>query len=166
MPEGSDLQPLERQEYLERRKDLAEQYREAIGNYDKLVPWGAGGALFLSITFLEKIAPHPLASSRWLLLSAWGFLLVALGSSMWSHYTSSRIFSRRINLLDNRQRVGKGDDSDAWERERQRLEGRVRRWGRLTALLNPLAGWALVIGVAFLAGFAFANAPFTTESRP
>lgn len=163
MPKGQDLQPLDRQEYLERRKDLAEQYREAIGNYDKLVPWGAGGSLFLSITFLEKIAPHPLASSRWLLLASWALLLVALAASMWSHYTSSRIYSRRIKLLDNRQRVGKGNDTDGWEKEHKKLEAEVNRWGRLTAFLNPLAGWALVVGIALLAGFAVANAPFSTE---
>jgi hypothetical protein len=161
----AEVEPLDRAEYLQRRKEYAAQYQDAISNYDKLVPWGAGGALFLSITFLEKIAAHPLPSTRWLLLSAWGFLLVALATSLWSHYTSSRIYVWKMNLLDNRQRVNKSNNED-WTRERAGLRKRVRWWGRLTAFLNPVAGWALVIGVTLLAGFAFANAPFTGEPRP
>ncbi len=162
-PVERNLEPLERDEYLRRRRDYDKRYREAIRTYDKLVPWGASGALFLSITFLEKIAAHPLPSSQPLLIGAWGGLLAALGTSMWSHYTSSRIFVCKTQLLDNRQRSKKAADADAWLRDQTKLEQRVRRWGRLTAILNPLAGWALVLGAALLAAFAFVNAPFVTN---
>lgn len=156
-----DLTPLDRDEYLARRKDYAQQYREAIGNYDKLVPWGAGGGLLVSITFLEKVAPNPVASSRWALLGAWAALVLALGTSLWSHYTSSRIYATRIKLLDNRQRAEKTPSREDWQRERTALEEQVERWNKRTSRLNIVAGWGLVVGALLLAVFAYRNTHFT-----
>ncbi len=159
--EPSEVQPLDRAVYLERRKELETRYRESIGRYDQLVPWGAGGALLASIAFLEKIAPHPQPFTRWMLLASWAALVIALGASTASHYTSSRIFSWRVNMLDHRQRADRTPDQDEWRGQWDRLNRRVKRWGRVTAVLNPLAGLALVAGAMLLAAFAFYNAPFT-----
>ncbi|SRR6266702_2920150 len=162
-PEPRAVKPLDRPEYLERRKVWEERYRESIGRYDQLVPWGAGGALLASVTFLEKIAPHPQAFTRWMLFASWATMLLALAASTASHYTSSRLFSCRVRLLDHRQKSEHAPDEAEWRREWEQLNRRVRWWGRVTAILNPLAGLALVAGAALLAAFAFYNAPFTSE---
>ncbi len=162
-PPSADPKPLERPQYLERRKVAAEAYTESIGRYDHLVPWGAGGALLASITFLEKIAPHPQAFTRWMLFGSWTGLVLALAASTASHYTSSRIFSWRVNLLDHRQRVDKSPDSAEWRKQWERLNKRVKWWGKVTAILNVVAGIALVAGASLLAAFAYNNAPFAPE---
>lgn len=159
-PDPPPVRNLDRQEYERRRGDLAKQYGESIGRYDQLVPWGAGGALLASITFLEKIAPHPQALTRWMLLASWAALGLALAASTASHYASSRIFSWRVNQLDHRWQQEHAPDNDEWSKKWFRISRRVRRWGRITAVLNPIAGLSLVAGVALLALFAYRNAPF------
>jgi hypothetical protein len=156
-------QPLEWKIFLERRKEAAARYSASIGQFDRLVPWGAGGALVLSITFLEKIAPHPRLSTRWILLASWGGLTLALFASMWSHYTSSRIFSWRVNLLDHGQLLDKAKDKADWKRTYERIQRRIRLWGVLTASLNIVAGWSLILGITLMAVFAVANEPFVQQ---
>ena len=45
--------------YIKDRDALRSDSLEVSGRYDKAILALAGGALALSVTFLEKIAPHP-----------------------------------------------------------------------------------------------------------
>jgi hypothetical protein len=53
------VDPLPHDDYLARRERLDRAYTESIREYDRLVTWASGGALLVSVTFLEKLAPNP-----------------------------------------------------------------------------------------------------------
>ena len=137
----------ERQRYVDARQRQQQRV-------DQLVTGGAAGALALSITFLEKIAPTPGPATRPLLLAAWGLLLLSLGLTLASHYASCDAFDRTITDFDDcyaRSIPFAGPNAST------RNAARLSRWG---------AG-AFVGGVLFLAGFAFVNLHFATPSaRP
>lgn len=155
--------PLPREEYLDLRKDFASRYFAALETYDKLVPWGAGGALLLSVTFLEKIAPNPIPWTGWILGGSWTLLLASLGASIWSHFASSQLYSARIELLDWKEGPEGQSPGDTHTVE---LRDDVRRYSKRTDRLNAAAGLTLLVGAALLALFAFLNSPFLHAARP
>ena len=137
----------ERQRYIDARQRQQQRV-------DQLVTGGAAGALALSITFLEKIAPTPGPATRPLLLAAWGLLLFSLGLTLASHYASCDAFDRTIVDFDDCYARGV---PFAGPNASTRNAARLSRWG---------AG-AFVGGVLFLAAFAFVNVRFATPSaRP
>ncbi len=140
-------EPLSREEYGEQRKVYADLYLASIREYDRLVTWGAGGALLLSITFLEKIAPS--GGTTWLLGTAWLLLVVALGSSVASQYTSSRIYSARLRSLDEVHELE--PSLTKWSAHEQV----ARRAGTWTKWLTRFSGAFLVVGIGVLTAFAF-----------
>ncbi len=146
--------------YLELRKGFEDSYSKGMGQYDRLIPWGGGGALVLSMTFLNTFKSGVSAESLWYLGAAWTALILSISSSIISQYTSSRIFKRRIHLLDKKQ-MAKPVDSDAEEfkTKMQELEKQIGRWNRLTWILNPVAGLFLIVGISMLALFALTNVP-------
>lgn len=152
-----------RQEYLDIRKDFATRYFAALETYDKLVPWGAGGALLLSVTFLEKIAPKPLPWTGWILAGSWALLLASLGTSIWSHFASSQLYSTRIELLDWREDPSSASPGDTHTAE---LRADVKKYAKRTNTLNAAAGLTLLVGAALLALFAFLNSPFLHAAAP
>lgn len=64
--------------YVKARDSLIASSLEISGRYDKSILFLSGGALALSLTFIEKIAPHPYAWSFIVLLGAWVSLIVAV----------------------------------------------------------------------------------------
>src|SRR5258708_6383744 len=83
--------PLDHDEYLSRSERLDRAYTESIKEYDRLVTWGSGGALALSVTFIERYgSPTAQVGSLRLLGAGWIALGAALLLSLWSQYFSSR----------------------------------------------------------------------------
>src|SRR5436190_18857803 len=64
--------------YLKDRDALRNDSLEVSGRYDKAVLALAGGALALSVTFLEKIAPHPRPWTFTFLILAWICLILCV----------------------------------------------------------------------------------------
>lgn len=78
----------ERREYLEERKLLIDLHNQACQSSDKTVILLTGGALGLSITFIQQIAPHPSRVTLPMLAWAWGVLVLALLVILLSLFTS------------------------------------------------------------------------------
>ena len=120
--------------------------------YDKLVPWAAGGALVLSTTLLHEVA---LATTsvweRGLLGLSWLFLFVSLISSVGGHFASSRIYSSARAALDLLHRDDK-DETKVEAAEHHRI-AKVND-GR-TYWLNLVGGGALLLGLGLLGVWAF-----------
>jgi hypothetical protein len=156
--------PLPDDEYRQRSERSREAYRQSMEKYDKLVPWASGGAMVLSITFLNSLAGRAHPSTSWLLGCAWASLIASFLSSFASQYTSSRIHSWRGAFLQALQeppvQAATNDDRLVWEKEVRRYECLVQRNGMFTQCLNVGAGALLTLGLAFLAVFAYLNAPF------
>src|SRR5437667_11350946 len=70
--------PLAPEVYAKRRVELVDMYRYGQQQYDRLVPWGSGGALLVSITLLEKLIQVPAPGSMPILAVGWGWLFAAL----------------------------------------------------------------------------------------
>jgi len=140
------------EEYLRQRHAFVDAGQRGRQRLDQLLVAGATGALVLSVTFLERIAPTPVAVSRPLLLAGWVVLLLALGVSMLGFEASSRAFEEGIRSLDRHQQSGLAFDPTA------------NRWDRRTALLNRVSLALFFAGIALLVAFAFVNVPFASSS--
>jgi hypothetical protein len=116
------------------RKALIELYGKALENFDRAVVVISGGALAVSVTFLEKLAPHPVVASLNRLWIGWIGLAISLSSIILSMLAGHRALEDALE--------GKG----------------LTNFTTLTTVLNFVAGVALVVGLLGLAAFAATNA--------
>src|SRR5437773_5611498 len=104
--------PLNEEQYEKARGFYIEMYRASMQQYDKLVPWAAGGALVLSTTLLHDAAAETASIlARGLLGAGWLFLFLALITSIVGHFSSSRVYSSARAALDLRHSP-KATDAD------------------------------------------------------
>ena len=132
--------------YLEERKLLIDAEREGSRSFDKAILTLAAGALGLSITFVDKIAPLPQAATLWLLVTSWisfGFSIIITLSSF---ITSQWACVRQREILDTQ-----------WLNSTQGQKSIKNRWTRVTNALNVVSILSFVAGVIFLCLFAFVN---------
>ncbi len=147
-------EPMDDSEYNRRRDFIIKQYHHGQDQFDRLIPWGAGGALLLSIGALEKLFPDPLPSTMWVLAVGWAALFGALASSIAGHYTSAQMYLADQQALDLAQKRDLSDDERVTYRRLTDKLGTLDLW---TRLLNGTAIGGLLGGVLFLIAFAFAN---------
>ena len=136
------------QEFLKERARMIDARQRVQQRTDQLITAGAAGALVLSITFLEKIAPSPDPSTRWFLFGSWISLLVALGLNLGAHYLAPYAFDAAIKAFDESFVNGKPYELGS------RAQKVSERMGRLGAI-------CFAVGVALLALFSSLNVNFT-----
>jgi hypothetical protein len=86
--------------YLEERKQLIEAERETAQQFDKAILTLAAGALALSITFINQIAPNPKPHSIYYLVGAWILFCASLLSTLISFLTSQVACRKQRDILD------------------------------------------------------------------
>jgi len=128
----TDTVYLTTEEYFEERKLLLGERQRGYQRAEQMVTGGATGALVLSITFLEKLAPRPPVHQAGLLFTAWGILLLGLLASLLSQYFSAWAFDREIGRLEALR-----DDEPA----------PANHWNFWTSLTGLVATFSLVIGI-------------------
>lgn len=84
--------------YTKERDALREDALQSGERYDKAILSLAGGALALSVTFLEKIAPHPFTWSYGLLGLAWLCLIVAILLELYALAKTQTITNMQMDL--------------------------------------------------------------------
>jgi len=141
----TDTVYLTTEEYFEERKLLLGERQRGYQRAEQMVTAGATGALVLSITFLEKLAPRPPVHQAGLLFTAWGILLLGLLASLLSQHFSAWAFDREIGRLEALQ---------------NHEPAPANHWNFWTSLTGLVATFSLVIGIGLLARFAYLNAPF------
>jgi hypothetical protein len=99
------------------------------------------------MTFLDRIAPTPLASTKQILLGGWVALLLALLSALLSHVASAEAFDRQIA------------DADAYARDNTPIPPRSLV-AHAVAWLNWASVALFIVGVAALTSFAYLNLTF------
>lgn len=137
---------LTRAEYFAERGLLIEARQRGYQRADQMVVGGATGALVLSITFLEKIAPAATVVETGFLIGAWVALLACLAASLVGHYASARAFDHELACLN------------------ASVHGRptpANRWARANDILGRVGAFLLIAGIVLLARFAYVNAPFS-----
>ena len=141
---SDDRAPMSYDQFLAERQRIVDARQRAQQRIDQLVSAGAVGALVLSITFLEKIAPTPVPRTLPVLFAAWVALACSLGSNFVSHYASERAFENFLTAFDRAFLEGRDCA----------LQGRAARLAKYLAIS---ASVLFVVGVVLLAWFAFDN---------
>jgi len=137
---------LDQETYHSTRQAYNEAELEVSGRYDKWVLTLSGGALGLSITFIEKIAKNPTADTLFWLKISWACLVLSLLSALLSLVTSQSA------IRENRQELDLAHSED----RAPRLD--FPRW--FTYMTNGLNWGSLLLfifGVTFLCVFSFKN---------
>src|SRR5712691_2225584 len=162
LEQSSEGEAEQRKEYLEERKLLIDLNNQACQSFDKTVIILAGGALGLSITFIQQIAPHPSRATLPLLAWAWGALVLALLIILFSLFTSQVGMQRAHHELD-KEYYG-GNMPMPPKRFILRLcDGfgvrftRFFGWRPLTSIFNFIAILFTIAGIALLAWFSIQN---------
>ena len=129
--------------YLEERKESVISERETASQFDKAILTLATGALALSVTFINYIAPTPKPYSICFLIIAWVFFSFSILSTLISFLTSQAACRKQRKILDaeisNKSTPGKN------------LAAVWTNW------LNYVSIILFIIGVVFLLIFSAVN---------
>ncbi len=153
--------------YVKERDALRSESLEISGRYDKSVLFLAGGALALSVTFIEKIAPHPLPWSFIILLVAWILLILAVMFELHALATSQNALHQQIRSLDAEYdafvAASSGANSDAIPTsEPSEVENRA---AVRTQWLNLWSLRFLGTGIALVCVFSALNLPYAQQNN-
>lgn len=134
------------QTYINERSSLISAERESSQYFDKAILTLAAGALGLSLTFIDKIVPHPNPSTLCLLIIAWIFFCASVLSTLISFITSQFACRKQINILEKEFFGNNSDKKDE-----------CNILGGVTAFLNIASISLFVLGVIFLIFFSAKN---------
>jgi hypothetical protein len=139
--------PMPYDQFITERRAIVDARQRAQQRIDQIIAGGAAGALVLSISFLDNIAPTPPISTRPVLVAAWCALLGALTCNFLGHYASQRAFDRFLEEFDEAfvNRVPCASQT---------------RTGAVPRILDAVSSCLFIGGVALLAWFAYLNLPF------
>lgn len=143
--EAPTVEYLTREEYLVRLRQLEEGKQDLAKSFDQSIVALAGGALGLSMTFVERFAPAP--QSTWFLGASWVSFVLALLAVLVSYEVGQAAYREEQDILQQAM-DGNHKALDA--------EPRYTRW---TARTNRLAIGFLVLGLLALARFVYINLP-------
>ncbi len=131
--------------YLKERETLIDSEREGAKSFDKFILTLSAGAIGLSLTFITKIASNILPWSIWLLIIAWGTLVLSMLSTMVSLLTSQASCRKQRDILDE---LYKKQNNDV---------GQDNTLSILTNRLNIASMVFFILGVVFLLTFSIIN---------
>jgi len=139
MKKGSGETSMTREEYLTIRKDLVGEKGRSSDRYDKTIITISGGALFLSMAFLERITQRSSYSHTEWLIGGWICLAVALLTSLISHLTSQCAIQKLINYVD------KSYECPQCNKPFQSFSRRLTSFLNITSLVAVIVGVSLII---------------------
>ncbi|HTN76655.1 MAG TPA: hypothetical protein VL096_15460, partial [Pirellulaceae bacterium] len=117
--------------------------------HDKWVLQLAAALLGLSITFLEKIAPKPLADTLPFLGAGWVLLCTSVGGTLLSFLTGQRACKLGIDRLEELYRDETPEPTARWRE--------LLSYNNITEGLNLLSYGTFVAGVVCIATFSWKN---------
>ncbi len=120
------------------RQSLVQLHADASRDYDKAIITFSSGALGLSIVVLQDVFPK--AQNENVLLAAWVLFVISILTITGSFLTSQASLQWSIGRLDKDEPAERGGP-----------------WGRITTVLNVIAGLAFVGGVILLLCFVRSN---------
>ena len=132
--------------YMEERAILVNGEREVASSFDKTILTLAGGAIGLSITFIEKVAEGRLYS---ILAFSWIMLITSLVIILLSMYFSKKAYDTEIQNLDGTHRAEQNGTNPP------KIKNNC--YTCCTNLGNFLGALTLIIGIALLAIFSYYN---------
>jgi hypothetical protein len=128
---------------LEERKSLVSALLDQSSSYDKWVLTLASGALAISLTFIEKIVPHPQTQTINYLIGAWSTFGLSILMTLLSFLFSQKACLKNIEIIENRLKTNNYPASN--------------KFTIVTGILNWLSMALFLTGVALLIVFAVNN---------
>jgi hypothetical protein len=129
--------------FLAYRREMTELEWDQSKSFDQALITVSGGALVLSITFIDSIAPTP--EHVWLLYPAWIGLGVALISTLLSFHFGKHA-AARARAIEDRRYEGEIDPCKL-----------RNRWVGWSNRLNWIAIATFLVGISCLAAFSLIN---------
>jgi len=147
----------EHEAFISQRHRLDDRWRHLDSAINRLIIGGAAGALILSITFLDRIAPSPAHGTLWLVKWAWIVLSVTLFLGFASYWTARSAAYEMLAQHDKQYgAVRRGEKPEDYPVAR--IAGAVASWTEASAAVG------LMVGVVLLAAFAWKNLPLEVEA--
>ena len=148
--------------YTKERDALREDARQSGERYDKAVLSLAGGALALSVTFLEKIAPHPFVWSYGLLGIAWLCLIVAILLELYALAKTQTVTNMQMDLagadyLAYLRSLPEAQSAGATPSEPVKPQKEIDEHKKSTRSLNTGSLRSLTAGIALICLFSLVN---------
>jgi hypothetical protein len=144
--------------FILRRNSLCDQAFKTSERYDQWVLTLSGGALAISLTFLEKFAPHPAQKTLWYLGIAWFSYIASLLTGFCAIYFSREALYRERENWDaayaqfSRTTTEQKPEGEPSTEQTNPACDRVNR-------LSQTSTACLIIGTVLLCVFALANIP-------
>lgn len=156
--------------YSKARYTLDSASLEISSRYDRYLITLSGGALTLSLVFIEKIAPHPQVWTLSTLLISWLSLTVSIVLELIALASSQSALQLQIAILDFDyyeflSRLD-GASTEAIPKLQHPPASNENKYSRRTRSLNMCSLWALGIGILFLCIFSSVNIYYFDEGRP
>ena len=141
--------------YVAQRVDAEKFALEIGGRYERMLSLVAGGALAVSLTFIEKVSPSPIPYSQWIVLSSWMFLTSAIIASLVAIYQSQNAQQKKIENLDTEILQALHPD----DKKYKGIDTSLNPFSRKVFWANRISLWSTLIGLLSLVLFAFVNFP-------
>ena len=141
--------------YREQRSEADKVALEIGGRYEKMLSLIAGGALAVSVTFIEKLAPSPVPWSKWVALLAWMLLCGSILASLVAIAASQRAQQQKIRNLDIEISQRLYPESEEFKGKDATLNPYVAAVERA----NKVSLWGAILGLIALVFFVFVNFP-------
>lgn len=154
--------------YLKEREALRHDSLEVSRRYDQAIIALAGGSLVLSVTFLEKIAPHPSGWTFWLLGVAWIFLILSVLWELFALSTTQTTTNEVMEYLSEDYRSYLQSLSDTPPLEQSNSKASIKTIEKLKERTRRLNIWSirfLAAGVALLCLFSICNLPKSVDNQ-
>lgn len=142
--------------HIANRHNLDDLAFRTSERYDQWVLTLAGGALAISLTFLEKIAPEPVHGS-WILLGAsWFLFIAAVLAGFFAIFFSRKAICRQIEIIDEEYQVFR--DTNTKEKPGGDTPPiRINEFVRKVECLNTTSSLSLCLGALLICVFALVN---------
>lgn len=149
--------------YTAERKDINETALKISERFDKNILIVGGGALAVSLTFLEKIAPNPSIGYLWILGVSWFFLVVSILTHLMALAYGQRAIRRQMEILDND--YSRYLSSPTPEEEVRKRTAHINTFSMMTGLFSEVSLWTVVVGVFLLCLFSILSLVNKTKSE-
>ena len=154
-------------EYRKQRYDAYIRERQALDTsllamserYGKALLALSGGSLALSVTFLEKIAPHPLGLSVIFLIVSWALLLVSIIAELLAMHASQKaiIAGQEFNHAAYEAYLHSLSVEPSTTAIVAPSEDPILLWNNRALRYGLVALGALILGLIFLCVFSITN---------
>lgn len=148
--------------YVEQRRKLDSTALSVSTKYDQWILTISGGALALSLTFIEKIASNPVVSTLPLIGLSWLLFVISLLTALLAIRFSSRSLVRQIEILDDEYRhfIATTTESNAVG---ERLESTSNPFREYIKYATRISLISLILGSILLCTFSIVNLYYTKD---